>query len=207
MGLKLFYVPFTRAGRARWMLEELGVPYEIEKIDVKAKQNKTPEYLEKVHPLGHVPALRDSDNDVTMFESAAICMYLADKFPDKQLAPPVGTPARAHYYQWMVYSMSELEPTVTVLAGLNKVPEEQRDAAAVEAARGKFNNAASAIKRHLEARAYEYMLGHEFTAVDVMTAGVLGWAKILGALENQPELLAYVKRCTSRPASQRSRAE
>src|SRR4051812_24127370 len=85
MALKLFYVPQTRAGRARWMLEELGVPYAIEKIDVQAKQNQSPEYLEKVHPLGHVPALHDSDGDVTMFESAAICMYLADKFAEKKL--------------------------------------------------------------------------------------------------------------------------
>jgi glutathione S-transferase len=206
MGLTLFYVPFTRAGRARWMLEELGVPYAIEKIDVKARQNHSPEYL-AVHPLGHVPALRDSDGDVTMFESAAICLYLADKYPDKELAPALGTPARAYYYQWMVYSMSELEPTVAGLATLAKIPEAERDPARVEAARARFATAAGVIQRHLEKSGTEFMLGNEFLAVDVMVAGVLGWAKVLGALDGHPGLVTYVKRCTSRPAFQRSRAD
>jgi glutathione S-transferase len=206
MGLKLFYVPFTRAGRARWMLEELGVPYEIEKIDVQAKQNQSPEYLEKVHPLGHVPALHDSDGDVTMFESAAICMYLADKFAEKKLAPAFGTPARGPYYQWMVYSMSELEPTVAALATLAKIPEAERNAAAAATKKAKFVAAASVIQKHLARRGFEYMLGAEFSAADVMIAGVLGWARVLGALED-PELLAYLKRCTSRPAFKASRAD
>jgi glutathione S-transferase len=206
MGLKLFYVPMTRAGRARWMLEEVGVPYEIEKIDVKAGTNRTPEYLSRVHPLGHVPALHDSDGDVTMFESAAICMYLADKFPEKQLAPPVGSPARAHYYQWMVFSMAELEPPVAAISRLVKPPEAERDSKALAEARAKLAAAAGVIKQNL-AQGREYMLGAEFSAVDVMIAGVLGWAKVLRELEDQPELLAYVRRCTSRPASQRSRAD
>ena len=206
MSLKLFYVAFTRAGRARWMLEELGVPYELERIDPREKkENRTPEYLEKVHPLGHVPALRDSDGDVTMFESAAICMYLADKFPEKQLAPPPGSPARAGYYQWMVYSMSELEPTVAAVSGYNKLPEDKKDPARLAELRGKFAHVAGPIQKHLATR--EYMLGGEFQAVDVMIAGVLGWAKVSGLLDNQPELTAYVRRCTSRPAAQRSRAD
>jgi glutathione S-transferase len=207
MGLKLFYVPFTRAGRARWMLEELGVPYEVEKVDVKAKQNRSEEYRSKVHPLGHVPALHDDDGDVTMFESAAICMYLADKFPEKGLAPAIGSPKRAYYYQWMVYSMAELEPTVAALAIVARIPEADRDPTKIEAKRAKFAEAAGVIKAHLGRSGQEYMLGGEFSAADVMIAGVLGWAKVLGALEHEPELLAYLKRCTSRPASQRSRAE
>ena len=100
MSLKLHYVPQTRAGRVRFVLEELGVPFEL--LRMEAKDTKSPEYL-KVNPLGHVPAL--VDGDTTVIESAAICMYLADKFPEKKLAPPPGTPERAAYYQWIVYAM------------------------------------------------------------------------------------------------------
>jgi glutathione S-transferase len=205
MTLSLYYVPYTRAGRARWMLEELEVPYELAKIDPKAGQNKTPEYLEKVHPLGHVPALHDSDGDVTVFESAAICMYLADKFPEKKLAPPPGTPARGHYYQWMVFSMAEIEPTIVKLAALAKIPEAERRPEKVEEARIAFAKVVAPVAKQLGKG--EYLLGAEFGAVDVMMAGVLGWAKMLGALETHPVLLEYVRRCTSRPASKRSRTE
>ena len=205
MSLTLYYVPQTRAGRARWMLEELAVPYAIEKIDVKARQNDSPAYR-KIHPLGHVPALHDSDGDVTMFESAAICMYLADKFPEKRLAPAFGTPARGPYYQWMVFSMAELEPTVAALAVLNRIPEAERDPAKVAEKRARFEQVAGVITKHLVDGDRAYMLGAEFSAADVMMAGVLGWGRILGA-PFAPELLAYLQRCTGRTAFKASRAD
>jgi glutathione S-transferase len=203
MSLTLYYVPASRAGRARWMLEELGVPYEIERVDVKAKANRSPEYLDKVHPLGHVPALRDGD--MTMFESAAIVLYLADKFPEKKLAPPPGAPERGPYLQWAIYAMSELEPTVAAMSALNKIPESERDHARVADLRVKFASVAAPVTKQLAGR--EHLLGSEFTAADLLVAAVLGWAKVTGMLEDKPDLVAYVRRCTSRPASQRSRAD
>ena len=103
--MKLYYAPQTRAGRVRWMLEEIGAPYELVRLDMSKGDHKKPEYM-KIHPHGAVPAL--ADGDLAMFESAAICAYLADKFPEKRLAPPVGTPPRGLYYQWMIYSMATL---------------------------------------------------------------------------------------------------
>ena len=103
--MKLYYAPQTRAVRPRWLLEEIGAPYTLVRLDMSKGEHKTPEYV-KIHPHGAVPAL--VDGDVTMFESAAICAYLADKFPEKRLAPPVGSPARATYYQWIIYSMATL---------------------------------------------------------------------------------------------------
>jgi len=88
------------------MLEELAVPYEIVLIDFKAGEHKSVEYR-KIHPHGQLPALQDGA--LTMFESAAICAYLADKFPDRQMAPPLGTIERGMYYQWMVYSIAALD--------------------------------------------------------------------------------------------------
>src|SRR5438874_13750739 len=107
--MKLYYVPRTRAGRVRWMLEELAVPYEISRLDPALRQQKDPAYL-ALNPNGTVPTL--TDGDVTMYESAAICMYLADKFPDAGLAPPLGSRDRALYYQWIVYAMVTVEPRI-----------------------------------------------------------------------------------------------
>src|SRR5579875_974030 len=105
--LKLYYAPMSRAVRPRWVLEEIGAPYELVKIDLAKNEQKRPEYL-AVNPNGTVPALEDGD--LRLFESAAICQYLADKFPEARLAPPPGTPARGLYYQWIHYAMSGVEP-------------------------------------------------------------------------------------------------
>ena len=104
--MKLYYAPQTRAIRPLIMLEELAVPYEIVLIDFKGGEHKSVEYR-KIHPHGQLPALQDGT--LTMFESAAICAYLADKFPDKRMAPALGTIERGMYYQWMFYSMAALE--------------------------------------------------------------------------------------------------
>ncbi len=104
--MKLYFAPQTRAIRPLIMLEELAVPYEIVLIDFKGGEHKSVEYR-KIHPHGQLPALQDGA--LTMFESAAICAYLADKFPDKQMAPALGTIERGMYYQWMFYSMAALE--------------------------------------------------------------------------------------------------
>src|SRR5262245_31306553 len=122
--LKLYYASQTRAGRPRWLLEEIGTPYELVRLELAKSDQKKPAYL-KINPNGTVPAL--VDGDLALFESAAICQYLADKFPDKKLAPPVGTPARGRYYQWIHYAMSALEPPlVTIFQHTMMLPEAQR---------------------------------------------------------------------------------
>ncbi len=186
------------------MLEELGVPYELERVDVKGRQNRTDEYLGTVHPLGHVPAL--TDGDVTMFESAAIVLYLADKFPEKALAPKPGTAGRAHYYQWSVYAMVELEPAVAAVSYHTVMRAEDKRIPQVAAeGRETFAAVAEVLTKHLASR--EYMLGADFTAVDVLIGGVLGWGRGLGLLEGLTTLQAYGKRISSRPAFQRARAD
>jgi glutathione S-transferase len=107
--MKLYFAPRTRAIRARWLLEELGVPYELIKLDLARQENSTPTYL-AVHPLGEVPAL--VDGDVTLLESLAICLYLADRFPEKHLAPLMGSAERGPYYQWMAFAEVSLAPVV-----------------------------------------------------------------------------------------------
>src|SRR5207253_1232227 len=104
--VKLYFNAFSRAVRARWMLEELGVPHEIVPFDF---EKEDPEYL-KIHPLGMVPAVVDDGKP--LFESSAIVMHYADKYPEKKLAPALGTYERALYYQWIFFTMTHLEPAV-----------------------------------------------------------------------------------------------
>jgi glutathione S-transferase len=199
--MKLYYAPQTRAVRPRWLLEELGAPYELATLDLAKGEHKKPEYM-KIHPHGAVPAL--IDGDVALFESAAICMYLADKYPEKKLAPPLGTPARGLYYQWMIYSMATLEPPVVQIF-LNTVmlPEAERSPAAVEKAKPQFAEVGRVLSSALAGRAF--LLGEQFSAADVMIGGTLGWAGMMGLLGELPTLQEYVKRISERPAFQRAR--
>ncbi len=201
--MKLYYAPQTRAVRPRWLLEEIGAPYTLVRLDMSKGEHKMPEYV-KIHPHGAVPAL--VDGDVTMFESAAICAYLADKFPEKRLAPPVGSPARASYYQWIIYSMATLEPPVLqVLSHMVMLPEAERSAAAAEEGRAKFGQIAAVLTQALEGKSF--LLGEQFSAADVMIGSTLVWGQMLGLLNDYPVLAAYVGRLASRPAFQRAQAD
>ena len=201
--MKLYYVPMTRAGRARWMLEELEVPYELHRLDVTTQENKGAAYR-AIHPLGQVPAL--VDGDVTVFESLAVLLYLADKYPEKGLAPPVGSPLRGAYYTWSVYSMVTVERAVDqVNQHTVRLPAAERVPAAAEAGRARFREAAEVVDRALDGR--PYLIGDGFTAADLMMASVLGWGRLMGMLGDQPRLEDYVKRHVSRPAAKRSRAD
>jgi glutathione S-transferase len=158
----------------------------------------------KIHPHGAVPAL--VDGDLKMFESAAICMYLADKYPDKGLAPKVATPARAAYYQWMVYSMATLEPPIIqIFMNTVMLPEEQRSAKAVEEAKKTFSTIADVLDQALAGKSF--LLGEQFSAADVMIGSTLGWAQFMGVLEGHPTLQAYAARLSERPAFKRAQAE
>lgn len=202
MTMKLYHSPQSRSVRPRWLLEEIGVPYELVTLELRGTQMKSPEYLE-IHPHGAVPAL--VDGEVTLFESAAICLHLADKFPEKHLAPPVGTPARARYYQWIIYTMATLEPPVIdVFMHTAMLPEEQRSAAIADAGRAKLAACARVLGDALANR--PYMLGEQFSAADVMVGSTLAWAQMMGLLGSYPVLEAYVKRCSERPAFIRAQA-
>ena len=201
--IKLYHSRQSRSVRPRWLLEEIGAPYELVTLDMQKGEHKTPAYM-KVHPHGAVPAL--VDGDLQLFESAAICAYLADKFPEKRLAPPVGTPARGLYYQWMVYSIATLEPPVIdVFMHAAMLPETERKPAVLEAARKKFGDVATVLEQALGTR--PFLLGEQFTAVDVMIGSTLGWAQMLGLLEGKKTLQEYVQRLSERPASQKAQGD
>jgi glutathione S-transferase len=201
--MKLYYAPQTRAGRVRWLLEELEVPYTLERLDLKARTNRTPEYL-AIHPHGAVPTL--VDGDVTLIESAAILLYLADKYIERGLAPPLQSPERGAYYQWIVYAMVTAEkPGLDYLAHTVRLPEERPDPKVAEEARARFAEVARFVEGALAG--HEYLVGDRFSAADVVMGSVMIVARIAGLLADYPNLAAYAKRLGDRPASKRARAD
>jgi len=104
--IRLYHLPGSRSTRILWMLEEIGVPYEVKLMT--REERKTAEHIGR-HPLGRVPVV-ELDDGGFLFESAAICLQLADLHPEARLIPPPGSPARGRVYQWCLFAMTELEP-------------------------------------------------------------------------------------------------
>lgn len=141
-----------------------------------------------------------------MFESAAICAYLADKFPAKRLAPPPESPARGPYYQWLFYAMATVEPPVVeVFLNTVMLPEAKRSDSAAEQGRKRWAEVARVIETALEGRTF--LLGDPFTAADVMIGSIVSWAGFMKLLEGFPGLQKYSARLVSRPAFQRASAD
>lgn len=201
--MKLYYVPKTRSNRPRWLLEEMGVPYELVRLDPKAGDNHRPEYL-ALNPTGHVPTL--VDGEVTLYESAAILMYLADKFPEKRMAPPVGSKERGLYYQWTFFGMATLEPSIaTYVAHTRSLPEDKRSASEADGAKTRFLQEAAALDKALSSR--QFLLGDQLTAADVLMGSVCAWANGNKLLEELPGLATYAKTLLARPAAQKARGD
>lgn len=185
--MKLYYNPQSRAAIAKWMLDECGVPYEIVPIDFQKREHKAPEFL-AVNPAGKLPALVDGDTKI--FEGAAICLYLADKFPEANLAPRIGAPERGRYLSLMVYSTSQLEPAMG--DALLKVE--------TQPSRGwtDFETAMDVVERELGDG--PYLFGDWFTAADIMIGSMFIWRRTWAGPSDRPRLEAYADRLQQRPA-------
>ena len=192
--------PQSRGRIAHWMMEELGEPYDTVWLDYGTSM-KAPEYL-ALNPMGKVPALRDRSGgaDVVVTESAAICAYLADRSPDKALAPPPGSPARAAYFRWMFFVAGPLEMATTARALNWAVPEGRERMVGF----GTHAHALDALETAL--RPGPYVCGADFTAADVVLGSALGWGLMFGTVEKRPAFEAYVAHLQQRPAFQRATA-
>ena len=191
---RLYYMPRTRSIRVLWMLEEIGKPYELTQI--AGAERRSAEHLRR-HPLGRVPALELGDGTI-MFESAAICLQLADINPDAGLIPSPGSSERALIYQWVVFAVAELD------APLFRSIQEFSEGAPESPARDRFTAAADAIATALDGR--DWLLGPNLSVADVMCASVLQGANARELLRTWPQLEAYVQRSESRPAYARAAA-
>jgi glutathione S-transferase len=180
--------------RVAWVLEELGEPYEITMI--AREEGKSEEHRAR-HPLGRVPVLEDEDGFV--FESAAICLHLADLHPDAGLAPEPGSHERALLYQWTIFPPAELEPPL-----IEAAVHAQRDPDRAAAARRRFDEAAGAVSSALDGS--DYLLGGRFTVADVLVGSTLGFTERMGFADELPaNLRDYLARLAQRPAFQRAR--
>ena len=196
MAITLYYAPHTRAGRVRWLLEEMGTPHDLHRIDFAGKQHRHPEFR-TVHPLNKVPAL-DVDGR-RMIESGAMLVYLADRFGLGTLAPALDAPDRGAYLQWIFYAAVTLEPPLLDAYEARDVPEERALAVAA------FDAAAQVVVDAL-ADGREYLLG-TFTTADIAVGHPLGWARHYGLLDKHPSLVEYGRRVASRPAAKAARAD
>jgi glutathione S-transferase len=195
--LTLYHAAPSRSSIVRWMLEEIGEPYEIQFLSLSKGENRAPDYL-AVNPMGKVPALRHGDAVIT--EAAAICAYLADEFPRAKLSVPIGDPRRGPYLKWLFFGPSCIEPAMMDRAFPRK--EEARRAAL---GYGDFD---TVIKVVADAVARgPYILGEQFTAADVVIGSTLRFGMLFKLLPEQQEFTAYAGRLAQRPALQRAEAK
>ncbi|SDN58513.1 glutathione S-transferase [Methylobacterium phyllostachyos] len=187
--IELFHAPNTRSTGVRVLLEELGVPYGLRTLNMRAGEHLGDAYR-AVNPMAKVPAIRHGDVLVT--EQAAIYLYLADLFPASNLAPAVTEPARATYLRWMVFYGSCFEPAV-IDRHLKREPGPRAMSA--------YADYDSVIARVVEALTPgPYLLGERFSAADILWGGALGWTMGFGIVAPDPVLTAYVERIRARPA-------
>jgi glutathione S-transferase len=199
--IKLYGVPRSRAFRSLWMLEELGLPYENVPVNFATGDTRKPEFL-KINPNGHIPAL--VDDDVTLFESMAINLYLARKH-DKGLWPrSVADEGRT--WQWSFWAMTELEePLLTHLLHRVIFPEAQRQPAKAEDAAGRAEKPLGVLDAALAGR--RHLLGDAFTVADLNVASVLSWARLSRLdLTRWKNVDDWLTRCLARPAATKAQA-
>jgi glutathione S-transferase len=191
---RLYYMPRTRSSRVLWMLEEIGSPYDL--TEIAGSERRSDEHLRR-HPLGRVPALQLGDG-TAMFESAAICLQLADLNPDAGLIGPVGSTERGLIYQWVVFAVTELE--APLFRWIRELGEGITDSPAGE----RFTQAAGALRAELAER--DWLVDDRFSVADVMCASVLQGANSRELLRPWPRLEAYVQNSEARPAFARAAA-
>jgi glutathione S-transferase len=187
----VFYTnPMSRGRIARWMLEEIGQPYETVVLDYAGSMKAAP-YL-AINPMGKVPALTHGDAVVT--ECAAICAYLADAFPQAGLAPPAGSKARAAYFRWLFFAAGPVEAAITNKQfGLELPPGKER-AAGYGSLEAVLNTLEQGVGKS------PYLAGDQFSAADVYVGSHISFGFMFGTIEKRPAFAEYWERLSTRPA-------
>lgn len=191
--ITLYFAPASRAFTPRWLLEELGLPYEVRTIDIRKGGQQSPDYL-RVNPMGKVPAL--TDGAVTVSENPAICIYLADRYSLSVMAPALDDPRRGLYLRWMVFSTAVFEPTIYFDDDNNPI-----------AASGRGWGDRGRVLQSLDETLCNgpWLLGEQFSAADVMLGSLISVALFNGRIaEPATSLIAYNERLGERSAYKRA---
>lgn len=196
--LKLHFAPNSRAGRIVWLLEELELPYEINKMAFHPKDLKSESHRAR-HPLGRVPVL--DDGDVSIYESGAIVEYVIERHKNGGLKPDVSDPRFPAYLQWFHYCEGMVMPPInTIVVHTLLLPEDRRDATALAQAQRLLSKALAPVDEALAGK--DYLIG-DFSGADIMLGHACFMSNRLGAVPDEMQnLKAYVARITARPAFQ-----
>lgn len=187
--ITLFHAPNTRSGATMMLLEELGAPYDLHILNLKAGEQREPAYL-AVNPMGKVPAITHGEALIT--EQVAIYIYLADLFPQAGLAPAIDDPERGPYLRWLVFYGSCFEPAV-VDRSMEREPGRP-----TMVPYGDFDTTFGTLVKQLESG--PYMLGERFSATDLLWGTALSWITGWKLVPDTPVVNAYVERITARPS-------
>ena len=191
--MKLYWSPQTRSTRALWMLEEAGVDYARELVDIQNPDRRnTAEFL-AASPMGKVPAL--VDGEVRMSESAAICLYVADRYAPGTLAPAIDDALRGKFLYWLMYTPAVIEPAMS--EKFNGVETNR-----YRSGWGDFELMLETLERGIAGNSW--ILGETFTAADVMLGSSVVFMRMFDMLPDSAVLGAYADRCLARPAYQRA---
>jgi len=195
--MRLHHQPRSRSARVLWLLEELGVPFDLTVMSREDKQ--TPEYL-ALHPLGRSPVLEEEGGPV--FESAALILHLADQNLDAGLIAPLGSHERALQYQWCFFAMTDMEGALVDIARQLWKDSGEPDTDIVDRAAVRFVATAGVIETVLGDA--DYLVGNAFSVADIVVGSVLGFARTGELTELPAGVVPYVDRLEARPARQRA---
>jgi glutathione S-transferase len=187
--LTFYHAPNSRSGATRVLLEELGAPYTLHVLSLKAGEQRQPAYM-AVNPMGKVPAIVHGGTLIT--EQVAIFLYLADLYPEAGLAPPIGDPLRGPYLRWLVFYAACLEPAV-----VDKAMQREPGALAMSPY-GDYDTVFKLLTDQLAKG--PYILGDRFCAADILWGSAMRWMTMWKLAPDAPEIVAHVKRIEARPA-------
>ncbi|MFO1316999.1 MAG: glutathione S-transferase family protein [Burkholderiales bacterium] len=203
--LALYYYPGNASLTPHMLLEEIGVPFELRRVDREHDAHKSAEYL-KLNPMGQIPVL--VDGDLVLYETAAIGLYLADAYPDARLAPPLGTAERAHYYKWFVWCTNTLQAMLMHYFYPERMVNDGDAAAAAQVrshAQARVGGMLDVLDAQLAAHGADWLLGQAYTAVDPFALMLCRWTRSFARpARSLPHLGPYVQRVLARPAVQRA---
>jgi glutathione S-transferase len=194
--LTFFHAPQSRSGGTLALLEELGVDYDIHVLNLRSSDQRKDAYM-AINPMGKVPAIRHGDALIT--EQTAVFTYLADLYPQANLAPPIGDPQRGPYLRWMAFYGSCFEPAV-VDKSMKREP-----ASSAMCPYGDYDTMLKTLTDQLERG--PYLLGDRFSAADVLWGNALNWTTMFKLVPELPVIRAYIDRVITRPALQRAAAK
>ena len=203
--IRLYYFPGNASLTPHMLLEEIGVPFELELVDRANAAHKSPEYL-KLNPNGQIPVL--VDGDLVLYETAAICLHLADTHPEARLAPPPGTAERAHFYKWFVWSTNTLQAMLMHYFYAERMVDEGNAAAAGQVkahAEASIGGMLDQLDAQLASHGQDWLLGATFAAVDPFALMLCRWTRgFARPARSLPHVGPYLQRVLARPAVQRA---